>query len=202
MPKCSKQGGRPSRTAFVTIGATAGFRPLLEEVVSGNFLDALRSLHFTHLIVQCGPDLAYFESIKPKDALKSHGLEISSFSYAPGLNEYFILASRGKGEVGERDCGVIISHAGSGSILDALECDSKLVAVPNTSLMDNHQLQIAEDMESKGFLVHGVLGSITEAIMKIETFTPRKWPPDTSPNSAYQEGGVWDAINASMPKAG
>lgn len=168
-----------TRTAFVTIGATAGFRSLLQEAVSPKFLATLESLNFTDLVVQCGPDLEYFETIRPNHSHKSHGVNITAFSYAPDLNKYFTLASRGDdgNNKGKRDCGVIISHAGlfqspttidtevahslrlgSGSIIGALEFDSKLVAVPNPELMDNHQLEIAEEMESQGFLIHGTLG--------------------------------------------
>lgn len=101
-----------TRTAFVTIGATAGFRPLLQEVVSHKFLTALKSLNFTNLVVQCGPDLEYFDTIRPSHAQKSYGVEITAFSYAPDLRKYFMQASRGGDDDEERECGVIISHAG------------------------------------------------------------------------------------------
>ncbi|KAI1425044.1 hypothetical protein F5Y12DRAFT_399563 [Xylaria sp. FL1777] len=193
-----------TRTAFVTIGATAGFRNLLQEVVSPKFLTTLGSLKFTDLIVQCGPDLGYFETIIPNDSQNSYGVKITAFSYAPDLNKYFTLASRGDDDEnnnGKRECGVIISHAGSGSIIGALEFDSKLVAVPNPGLMDNHQLEIAEEMESQGFLIHGTLGSVAEAVEKIDTMALRKWPPGPSPGSAYQKGGLWEAINELMPQS-
>ncbi|KAI1308282.1 glycosyltransferase family 28 C-terminal domain-containing protein [Xylaria venustula] len=191
--------GRLTKTAFVTIGATAGFPSLLQEVVSPKFLSTLQTLSFTDIIVQCGPDLEYFETIRPDDSHKSYGVNITAFSYAPDLKEYFKLASRDS--KANRDCGVIISHAGSGSILGALEFDSKLIAVPNPGLMDNHQLEIAEEMELQGFLVHGTLGLVAEAVQKIDTIDLRKWPPGPSPGSAYQEGGLWEAINELMPKS-
>ncbi|KAI1179258.1 glycosyltransferase family 28 C-terminal domain-containing protein [Nemania sp. FL0916] len=190
---------RLARTAFVTIGATAGFRSLLREVVSPKFLAVLKTLNFTNLVVQCGPDLEYFDTIRPH-VQESYGVDITAFSYAPDLKKYFMQASRGNDDAGRRDCGVIISHAGSGSIIEALEFDSKLVAVPNPELMDNHQLEIAEEMASQGFLIHGTLGSVTEAVEKIDTVTLKRWPPGPSPGSAYQKGGLWEAINELMPQ--
>ncbi|KAI0451197.1 hypothetical protein F5B21DRAFT_488059 [Xylaria acuta] len=198
-----KQHVKLARTAFVTIGATAGFRSLLQEVVSPKFLTTLRSLNFTDLVVQCGPDLEYFGAIRPDHAPTSYGVEITTFSYAPDLKQYYLQASQsdGHGDDGKRDRGVIISHAGSGSIIEALEFDSKLVAVPNPELMDNHQLEIAEEMESQGFLIHGMLGSVAEAVKKADTTALRKWPPGPSPGSAYQKGGLWEAINELMPQS-
>ncbi|KAJ2986925.1 hypothetical protein NUW58_g4799 [Xylaria curta] len=192
------QHDRLARTAFVTIGATAGFRSLLQEVVSARFLTTLKSLNYTDLVVQCGPDLEYFETIR-LDHTQKDAVRITAFSYAPDLSKYFMQASRGDDDNGKRDCGVIISHAGSGSIIEALEFDSKLVAVPNPELMDNHQLEIAEEMESQGFLIHGKLGSVTEAVERADTASLRKWPPGPSPGSAYQKGGLWEAINELMP---
>lgn len=87
--------------------------------------------------------------------------------------------------------------------------------------MDNHQLEIAEEMESQGFLVHATLGygifgllysntpcinrnvicrSVAEAVEKIDTMELRQWPPGPSLGSAYQKGGLWEAINELMPQ--
>lgn len=105
---------RLTRTAFVTIGATAGFRALLREVASPEFLATLKSLNFTDLVVQCGPNLEYFETIKPDDSHESYGVNITAFSYAPDLKHYFVQTSHGLNDdgVGSRDQGVVISHAG------------------------------------------------------------------------------------------
>lgn len=116
MPELSpdNQHWKLARTAFVTIGATAGFRSLLQEVVSPKFLATLRSLSFTDLVVQCGPDLEYFDSIRPDHAQTSYGVNITTFSYAPDLKQYYLQASQSNGvdDDGKRDRGVIISHAG------------------------------------------------------------------------------------------
>lgn len=53
---------------------------------------------------------------------------------------------------------LIISHAGSGSILEALSAHKRLVVVVNQSLMDNHQAQLADKLAQMGCLVKCVLG--------------------------------------------
>lgn len=52
---------------------------------------------------------------------------------------------------------VVISHAGSGTILEALrlpdEVKPKLVVVPNETLMDNHQAELAQALAEQSYLV-------------------------------------------------
>ncbi|KZF24232.1 glycosyltransferase family 1 protein [Xylona heveae TC161] len=61
-----------------------------------------------------------------------------------------------KGNNGNAE-GVVISHAGSGSILDGLRIAVPLIVVPNPSLLNNHQIALAEELASMGYVVHGKL---------------------------------------------
>lgn len=49
------------------------------------------------------------------------------------------------------------SLSGSGSILDALRIRVPLIVVPNTSLLHNHQVELAEELSKQGYLIHGHL---------------------------------------------
>lgn len=44
---------------------------------------------------------------------------------------------------------------GSGSVLDALRFQKRLIVVPNESLMDNHQKELSEELERQGYLIEG-----------------------------------------------
>lgn len=44
---------------------------------------------------------------------------------------------------------------GSGTILAALRYQVPLVVVPNTSLLDNHQVELAVAMERSNYLIQG-----------------------------------------------
>lgn len=41
-----------------------------------------------------------------------------------------------------------------------MRIDVPLIAVPNTSLLHNHQVDLAEELARQGYLVHGRLGSV------------------------------------------
>ncbi|KAI0885588.1 glycosyltransferase family 1 protein [Annulohypoxylon maeteangense] len=191
------------KCVLVTVGASASFKPLLEEVLSDAFIAKLKSLQFTNLIIQCGPDFNYFESAKPPrdpddDPRK---LNVIGFPYKQDLQRWFALAAPSTTrETAKRAKGVIITHAGSGSILDALDYNTTIIAVPNPALMGNHQSEIADEMEKQGFLTQGKLGSLADQLTEELLEAPAKqWPPDPEPDSAWP-GGLWDVIDALMPR--
>ena len=47
---------------------------------------------------------------------------------------------------------LILSHAGAGTVMEALRLKKKLVVVINTLLMDNHQTELAGAMAKRGHL--------------------------------------------------
>lgn len=55
-----------------------------------------------------------------------------------------------------RQADLIISHAGAGTVMEALRLKKQLVVVINTLLMDNHQTELARAMADQGhlFVVH------------------------------------------------
>ncbi|KAI1763946.1 glycosyltransferase family 1 protein [Hypoxylon sp. FL1150] len=186
-----------SKHVFVTVGASASFKPLIEEVISDAFVAKLESLSFTHLTVQCGPDHEFFQAAVA--ARPPGGLNITGFAFKNDLFHDMQQAAPYENNEVARHPGLIITHAGSGSILDALDTNSNLIAVPNTSLMDNHQSEIAEEMERQGFLVQGKIGSLIEAIdIAAQQNAKPHWPPAADPNATWP-GGLWDVIHSLLP---
>lgn len=53
---------------------------------------------------------------------------------------------------------LIISHAGSGSILSGLRMGKDMIVVPNSKLMDNHQVELAEVLQREGYLLKATVG--------------------------------------------
>ncbi|KAI0892314.1 glycosyltransferase family 1 protein [Annulohypoxylon nitens] len=191
------------KCVLVTVGASASFKPLIEEVLSDAFIAKLKELQFTNLIVQCGPDYDYFLSAQPpKDAIDDpNRLNVIGFPYKQDIQRWFALAAPSTTrESAKRAKGVIITHAGSGSILDALDYETTIIAVPNPALMGNHQSEIAEEMEKQGFLTQGKLGSLAEQLTAelLDTPTP-EWPPEPDADAPWP-GGLWQVIMALMPR--
>lgn len=103
----------PPKVAFVTVGATATFKELIEEVFESHTLQALAKEGYTKLRVQAGPDADYWKSNIPP-AEKIPGLEIEVFDFdRNGLGHEMRQCKKG-GFYGTGDSleGVVISHAG------------------------------------------------------------------------------------------
>lgn len=57
---------------------------------------------------------------------------------------------------GEKE-GVVITHAGAGSILEGLRMGVAMIVVANPRLLDNHQEELAEELARQGYVVAGRL---------------------------------------------
>ena len=173
---------RHRKTCFVTIGATAAFNSLLEAVLQPSFIQTLHDSRYTDLLLQYGIDgRAIFDRVTAEhgeDYRKRLGLVISGFDFnKSGLGDEMKLA-KGARNYGNEE-GVVISHAGmtgssnphlqlsqegsnmnwtgSGSILEALRIGVPLIVVPNTDLLHNHQVELAEELAKQDYVIHGKL---------------------------------------------
>lgn len=72
---------------------------------------------------------------------------------------------------------VVISHAGSGSVVRALKMQKKVIAIPRLAefdeVVDDHQLEIVEEFAKNGYLIPWQLkDSLEDLLTRVEQFSP------------------------------
>ncbi|GFR49184.1 hypothetical protein Agub_g11208 [Astrephomene gubernaculifera] len=145
------------RIVFVTVGTTK-FEALVERVDSIELLHILRDKGYTRLIIQKGNGVYCPTKVVPKGQTKARteGIDVEYFDYSPSLASYITSAA------------LVISHAGSGSIFETLTAGVPLVVVPNPLLMDNHQVELGEQLAGMGHLVSATPDDLLEAVRQFD----------------------------------
>jgi beta-1,4-N-acetylglucosaminyltransferase len=108
-----------------------------------------------------------------------NGLAVEYFDYAPSLATHLGGAA------------LVISHAGSGSIFEALRLGRPLVAVANPALMDNHQEELAQKLQGMGHLVAASPESLLATLRTLRTDA-------MEPYSKGDPAGIAQAIDRLM----
>lgn len=142
------------------------FIKLIRYTLSPRFVNELYKLEFTDLVVQYGksPDAETLvrslldklsKVFTSKESIQSDtngGLKLCIEYKDAVLTIKCIKFDRDLVQNYTSKSDLIISHAGTGSILDSLRLKKKLIILVNDKLQDNHQLQIAKAFEEKKVL--------------------------------------------------
>lgn len=120
---------------LVTVGSTS-FDGLIQSMTSTASLENLQRAGVRKLIVQHGRG----PPPTPTPSPSPESLEVVSFAYAPSLTPYY----------GEAD--IVTTHCGAGCVFEAIGFKKHVVAVPNRSLMDDHQGELANELDALGAL--------------------------------------------------
>ncbi|XP_018310194.1 UDP-N-acetylglucosamine transferase subunit ALG13 homolog isoform X2 [Mycetomoellerius zeteki] len=146
---------------MIGVGTTK-FDDLITTVLSPVVLEALSAHNYRHLILQIGNS-----KLEP-DCTTRYGFhKIEIFRLSPSIGEYIELAD------------LVISHAGAGSVLEALEKCKHLIVVTNDLLMDNHQIELAEQLYKDEHLYYCTCKNLLRVIQtmdfaKLKSFTNDK----------------------------
>eukprot|EP01094_Clydonella_sp_ATCC50884_P023232 TRINITY_DN5521_c0_g1_i2.p2 TRINITY_DN5521_c0_g1~~TRINITY_DN5521_c0_g1_i2.p2 ORF type:complete len:169 (-),score=56.03 TRINITY_DN5521_c0_g1_i2:351-857(-) len=149
---------------FVTLGSTR-FDGLVRAVEDPKLLQTLVDCGFSRLIVQYGKgDPPCCENVPPS-------LSIETFDYQPSIIEYI------------QGAALVLSHGGSGTLIECLRENAATIAVINDTLMGNHQVEFAEAMAHKRYLCYTTPCALLECVRaeKWRTLEPFPPPPARSP---------------------
>ena len=136
-----------NRRVFVTVGTTS-FDALIETMDSPAVSASLKSKGYDGLTMQIGRGV-----YKPnRIAKKTLGFDVKIVEYLPSIEDEL------------RDAALVISHAGAGSVFETLKFGKPLLVVVNESLMDNHQKELAMELEERGHVKWCVPEGLRDAI--------------------------------------
>ncbi|OAA77240.1 Glycosyl transferase, family 28 [Akanthomyces lecanii RCEF 1005] len=185
------------RYCLVTVGATVGFRKLTAAVLEPDFWRHMAAHGFTDLRVQCGPDepwaAARVESQK-EDIPTSFSIKV--FASRDNLMMEEMTLCKGSGN--DRSKGLIIGHAGTGTILDAWRLDVPMIVVPNTDLLNDHQTEMAQHLAKEGYATQAKaeLGDLKEAVDKAKLLVEenKSRNPPHAISSDKPATRLWDIV--------
>ncbi|XP_014468900.1 PREDICTED: UDP-N-acetylglucosamine transferase subunit ALG13 homolog [Dinoponera quadriceps] len=138
------------KTVFVTVGTTK-FDDLVNTVLNRAVLEALSARDYRRLILQTGNS-----SIEPDCSARCGFHSIESFKLSPSIGKYM------------RSADLVISHAGAGSVLEALENGKHLIVVINDLLMDNHQVELAEQLHKDEHLYYCTCPDLSRTVQTMD----------------------------------
>ena len=151
------------KTLFVTVGSTK-FEQLINRILKPDLLQQLKNYGFRRIILQVGngkheddnlfnfKELNFNASKNEITKFVKENIEITAYRYKSSIRDDMLNAD------------LVISHAGSGSVMESLEANKKLIVVVNEALMDNHQLELAEKMFQEGYLLYTNCQGLTDKI--------------------------------------
>lgn len=153
------------RRVLVTVGTTK-FEKLIEVASNTEVLEVLHNLGYTSVIFQTGNG-QYNESSHPS-------LKLVYDRYLQNFEEEIEKAS------------LVISHAGAGTCLEVLKRNTPLIVVINEELMDNHQSELAEQLQESGYLYYCVCDSLKSTLLNKDLSNLKRYPSsDSSAFSTY-----------------
>jgi beta-1,4-N-acetylglucosaminyltransferase len=122
----------------------------LQVLDSREFLELLKSKGYTGLLVQMGDSKHEPANLRPEGSAEFDRESFPAFYY------------RFKSSIADdlKRASLVISHAGSGSILETLSLNKPLVVVVNTQLMDNHQAELATQLDEMRFVLTATCASL------------------------------------------
>lgn len=156
---------------LILTGATVTFKDLISEVTLAQFVLDLKKIGIKNLFIQYGNEpprksQEFFEASITESGLKFSSLNaiynlfdsdfsIEAFPFSSSIADFIDKAD------------IVVSHAGTGSIIDVLKQDKPLIVVVNETLMDNHQTDVANEFLQLGHCIVSKTKDLSDAIKRV-----------------------------------
>eukprot|EP01112_Ceratiomyxa_fruticulosa_P017266 TRINITY_DN5349_c0_g1_i2.p1 TRINITY_DN5349_c0_g1~~TRINITY_DN5349_c0_g1_i2.p1 ORF type:complete len:393 (-),score=46.69 TRINITY_DN5349_c0_g1_i2:97-1275(-) len=148
----------PQNYVFVTVGST-NFDALIKVIDDPQFHTILQDFGYGGVLMQIGDgeyNPKYSRLVEPEELVlskeKTKSFESLYYRYRKGIQQDI------------DNAGLVISHAGSGSIVETLEAGKPLVVVINDMLMHNHQEELANRLVQDQYLLVSTPQTLTSVI--------------------------------------
>lgn len=123
--------------------------------------------------------LIYFDKLIDENVIKGDDVfaQIGYSNYNPRNFKFVDFMSGDQALYTIRKANLIVTHAGTGSIINSLKLRKKIIVVPRKSELkehiDDHQNEIAESFKSRNFVkVARTYNQLKKQIIDIEKFKP------------------------------
>lgn len=147
------------RRVLVTVGTTK-FEKLIEAASKPEVLEVLHNMGYTSIIFQTGSG-SYKESSHPN-------LKLVYDRYLQNFEEEIDKAS------------LVISHAGAGTCLEVLKRHTPLIVVINEDLMDNHQIELAQQLQDSSYLYYCTCNTLKSTLLHKTLNSLKRYPSSNS----------------------
>ncbi|CAN9515083.1 unnamed protein product [Ophioblennius macclurei] len=153
------------KTVFLTVGTTS-FDELIERITRSDAAQALKARGYERLVLQVGRG-----SLLPATGSCPH-IELEAFRFKASIVEDM------------KQADLVISHAGAGSCLEALGAGKPLLVVVNDKLMDNHQLELAQQLHADSHLLYCTCSTLIETLRTMDLSVLQPFQPGQTKNFA------------------
>ena len=140
---------------FITVGTTEfdDFIKLIDQ--KSEFIDILQELGCQKLTIQIGRGIYEPNNIIINSS--KHNINVEFYRFKSSLKEDMEKAD------------LIISHCGAGSILESLTMKKILIVIVNTTLQENHQIELAEELSSLDYCLSTNINNFFEDLLKLKS---------------------------------
>ncbi|KAI6150554.1 glycosyltransferase family 1 protein [Pisolithus tinctorius] len=152
---------------FVTVGSTR-FDALVQTAISEQVLDALHKKGYRRIAIQRGnSDLGMDGGDNGQDLMvfETNGMEVETWKFKTSILSDIQRAT------------LVVSHAGSGTILDALRQGKPMIVVPNPTLLDDHQGELSSRLDALGYLKATTVNNLAVTISAFDPSSLIPFPP-------------------------